>query len=248
MHVPHPVRLKNTPIIEAIVELRFYSAFPSSAIPGIIYSVLKDVYSEMFPLGTADVPESVRIQAPEMMYLPLYRLVGDKQVEVRVGPKVLSIIYHKHQNGKYPGWADYIFKELQYVLDKVKPLGLVNQVERVGVRTWDFFENDNIFDHLELSLMMEQKSIHNSPLALDWIVVENDFNNKITINNKINFATEEKVLEGSIIDIDTYIEEIPENFLESADIIIQEAHKLNKKLFFDILKKEYITKYEPEYE
>jgi uncharacterized protein (TIGR04255 family) len=55
------------------------------------------------------------------------------------------------------------------------------------------------------------------------------------------------VKSGSVIDIDVSSETLGENFSMDYQTVLIEAHELQKKLFFSLLKDEFITTLKPEY-
>ena len=245
MQPPHPNRLGITPIVESNLEIRFKSSVPNSAVPGMIYSALQKDYPEMEPTNILEIPESIRSHAPELQFAPLYRLVGDKKVYVSVGSNVLSIYYNKEQRGEeYPGWTSYIHGEVLDICNKINKLNIISQTTRIGLRTVDFFESINIFEKSELELNFDRNSILDDISALERNIMKDEFQNKVLIHSKVSRTVNSKIMHGSLIDIDTSLD-LNYNLFVSPDDVIMRCHKVNKTIFFDLLKKDFIDTLEP---
>lgn len=247
MRAPHPSRLGITPIVESNLEIRFKSALPDSAIPGMIYNALKEDYPEMEPTNVLEIPESIRSHAPELKYAPLYRLNGSKMVSVGVGANVLTIHYNRDMHGaQYPGWTSYIHDEVVSICEKIYAANIITETDRLGLRTADFFDSINIFEKSELDINFDSSSILSDVSKLEQNIIDGEFNSKVIVHSKTNRKIDNILKEGSIIDIDTSVN-LEYNLLSNPDDTIMNCHKANKKIFFDLLTKEYIDTLEPRY-
>ena len=245
MREPHPSRLGITPIVESNLEIRFKSSVPDSAVPGMIYNALRESYPEMEPTNVLEIPESIRSHAPELMYAPLYRLVGNRMVSVGLGSNVLTIYYNKDlHNGNYPGWTSYIHREVMDVCEKINAIDIISETTRLGLRTADFFDEMNIFDKSELDLNFNGSSILNDVSTLERNIVENNFDSRVIINSKASRKNATGIKNGSVIDIDTSIK-LDNNIFNNPNDMIMKCHKENKKIFFDLLKEEFINTLDP---
>lgn len=245
MKPPHPSRLGITPIVESNLEIRFKSSVPDSAVPGMIYNILREDYPEMEPTNVLEIPESIRSQAPELKFVPLYRLVGRKHVSVAVGPNVISIYYNKAQHGdNYPGWTTYIQAEVINICKKINKADIISKTTRLGLRTVDFFESINIFEKSELNINYDNNSILDEITILERNIIDDRFLSKIVIHSNASYKLHDKIQKGSIIDIDTSLD-LEDNLFSNSDDIIMKCHKVNKKIFFDFLKKDFIDTLDP---
>lgn len=102
----------------------------------------------------------------------------------------------------------------------------------------------NIFDKSELDLNFNSNSILNDVSTLERNVVENDFNSRVIINSKTSRKTGTGTKNGSVIDIDTSVE-LNNNIFNDPNDMIMKCHKENKKIFFDLLKEEFINTLDP---
>ena len=250
MKKPYPTKLQPIPIVSAVVELKFSSIVPSEAVFGMLYAKLSDTFPNITKLPILQMPLEIREKEPNLMYLPNYELYNDDNIiKISIGPKVLAVIFNKHEN-EYPGWTLYLQKEVQNIFKKAFETGIIGDIHRIGIRYTDFFE-DNIFEHINLSVKQETNNIaKNEKIQLTRQVCEGLFIHQINISNNAGLKIfDEQIATGSIIDIDTYIEHPSrEDFHSNYVRIIQDAHELNKEHFFKMLDEEYINgKYNPSF-
>lgn len=243
----HPTRLKNPPIIESIVEIRFNSSLPNEVVFGVFYSLIKDRYNEIEELNTAKIPKEIIEKEETLKFAPHYVLRSkEKSLMLMIGPKVLVFKYQKHQNSTilYPGWHDYMYKEIIDTLSQLTGQGYIKEVLRIGLRAIDFIEED-IFGKLKLSISMTGRELNKLEKSFRFNIKEDDFNNTIAISNSSLLMIKGQPNKGSTIDIDTSSEnKITENIQDYLSEVIKNGHEVNKDLFFSLLKDEYIIELE----
>jgi len=228
-----PKRIEPCPILEAIVELRFTSSFPHDAIFGIIYKEFKDVYPHVEALPILQLPEIVREKDPTLLYKPYYKLTKNDGFLFQVGARVISLI----RLAPYSGWSEFSirFKE---ILDKVEELGIVKSFTRIGIRYINSFKF-NIFDKVNISLSIKEQSLGSFDTFIrSDIVTGGKFISTLQIANNAKIEKSGEIIECSIIDIDTFIDNPKGDIWE----LIEEGHIEEKKLFFFLLKKDFLEK------
>jgi len=239
---PIPVKLEPTPIVSAVIEIKFIPLVPSEAVFGIIYPLLSKDYKKLNKLPILQVPNDIRERDPNLVFAPHYEFLDEDEIlKILVGPRVIAIAFHKTENNDYPGWTEYIEGKIFDIYEKVFSSNVVSKIDRFAIRYTDFFKS-NIFEHTEYKVSSNDKKdlglIEKIQISRNF--KEDDFNHNIVISNNSEFITNNKRELGSIIDIDTYIKNLSENFESNYKALLRKCHLLNKNQFFDILKKDYV--------
>lgn len=243
-----PTNLKNPPIIESVVEIKFNSSLPDEVVFGVFYSLLKDDgYDKIEELHTAKIPKEIMEHEPSLKFAPHYVLKSDeKPLSLLIGPKVLVFKYQKYQDStmEYPGWHKYIYGEIIRILSKLTQVNHITEVIRVGLRAIDFIEDD-IFNNLKISINMTGRALEGLDKSFRFNIKEEDFENTIAISNSSVLVIKGNTHKGSTIDIDTSIENKVDNDIQSyLSEVIKNGHEMNKNIFFSLLKDEYIEELE----
>ncbi len=246
MEKPYPLRLEKAPIVEAIVEIRFATSLPPDAVFGVIYPLLQKEYPIYAQLPIMQLPAEIRRKEINLKYQAYYQLHGDSPLLIGIGPNVISIGYSKYNADRivdYPGWTYYIADEASRVIKMALESLPAIKVERLGIRYQDFFESANIFDGTEPSFEFPHRTTQS--LMIKTAIVDNDIVHGITISNSANINIHMpdgsfKIENGSILDIDTAIENIKENAFNDIKYLLTCVHDANKELFYEILKKDFV--------
>ncbi len=233
-----PKRISPCPIVEAVVELRFDSPFPHDAIFGVLYNEFKKDYPNVEELPILQLPEVVRKQDPNLKFKPYYKLSKDKKSIFQVGARLISLI----NLNPYDGWDNFSGR-LDDVLKRVKKLEIVSFYSRVGIRYINGFDC-NIFEKINLSLSMGVRALTDVSTSMRLEIPTSRFVSTLMIANNAKVTKADTTTKGSIIDIDTFIE----NPKDDVSNLIKEGHLEEKKLFFSLLKKDFLEKeLNPEY-
>jgi uncharacterized protein (TIGR04255 family) len=234
------------PVKTAVVELRFTSSLPKEAIYGVLYNALRELCPESKALPIMQLPEIVRVQAPDLRWKPWYQLSGSG-LDVQIGPEVLGV--NCDCSNGYRGW-DFFSEMISKILVDVKDTKLIETISRIGVRYISFFENVNIFEKLKLSIHRDGKPFCCEKTTFTTLLTEGDFNQLLSLNNDAVLTSQNPPREekrGSTVDIDTFtMKEFPS--FEGVSQIIEEGHALEKKLFFSLLKEDFLESLNPTYE
>jgi len=233
-----PKKITPCPIMEAIVEFRFDSPFPHDSIFGIIYNAFREDYADVQELPILQLPEIVRKKDPLLLFKPYYKLASKDNFLLQVGARVISLI----SCNPYCGWS--VFSErLNNLIQKVAELSIISSYTRVGIRYINGFDC-NILEHINLTLNMRDKQISDRVTFIQMDCPSNSFISTLRITNNAKIKKESSNTNGSIIDIDTYIENPGSDLAK----VINEGHLEEKKLFFDLVKHEFVKKnLNPEY-
>lgn len=237
-----PIKLEPTPIVSAVVEIKFISSVPSEAVFGIMYPLLSKEYKKLNKLPVLQVPNDIRDRDPNLIFAPHYEFYDEiKNLKILVGPRVIAIAFHKTENNEYPGWTEYIQEEIISIYSKVFTSGFIERINRFAIRYTDFFKS-NVFEHTKYKVSSPEGGNLglNEKIQFSRNFQEEEFSHNIVISNNAEFIFNNKKEYGSIVDIDTYTENIDENFQNDYADILQKCHLLNKNKFFDILEKKYV--------
>jgi uncharacterized protein (TIGR04255 family) len=236
-----PKQITPCPIKEAVVEIRFESNLPPDATFGVVFNALKERYKTADQLPILQIPEIVRSRDPELIYQPFYRLKSEDSL-IQVGPRVLSLAVLE----PYPGWS-FFLPEILRVFNTVNELSFITQVSRLGLRYIDFFDED-IFGNINLHLEIYGSNAVTGETFVRTKLLKDGLNCNLQVGNNtvLNLGTG-KAKQGSVIDVDTFTQFNGPSFFDEVEQILEDAHSIQKELFFDLLKPEFLMSLNPVY-
>ena len=236
-----PQKLGLCPVLNAVVEFRVKFSMPNETIVGILYNELKDKYHELQNLPILDIPVSIRNSDPYLVHKPWHQLNSkDGKYLFWVGNQVLSLV----AQSPYQGWKDF-YPRIKEIRNKLDKLSLVRKYNRIGIRYTSMFDQ-NIFDIINLNINLEEDPITKDRANIQLSFDERGFTNTINITN--NALVEEQDDAKSIIDIDTSFSFPEEKVSDDINTIIEQGHEMEKKIFFRLIKKEFVdNNLNPEY-
>ncbi|MDR0689260.1 MAG: TIGR04255 family protein, partial [Spirochaetaceae bacterium] len=123
---------------------------------------------------------------------------------------------------------------------------IIDEVERIALRTYDVLEG-NIFGRVNAELTVNGNTLTSTPSSF---YTEFDQNNTHVVLNVSNAAiVNGRRTENSLIDIDcTHDFNCDSNqFFVSYKEALENAHTVNKQVFFGLLKEDLVKTYNPEY-
>jgi uncharacterized protein (TIGR04255 family) len=233
-----PKKITPCPIIEAIVEIRYDAEIPSDAIFGIVFREFKNIFpNDPIKLPIMQLPEKIRNNDPSLLYKPHHRLSDDKYL-FQIGPRVISL----NNTGEYVGWDSFSSK-MQYCFKRLIELDFIKKTKRFGLRYINFFNSINVFEKINLSVLLNEKKLEENKIFIKTALESNNFIEQLQVSNN----SKVKDNKGSIIDIDIYLEDDNDIKLNEIYNIAQDAHIKEKELFFYLLKDEYLKEFKPEY-
>ena len=237
-----PVRLNPCPIVEAIFELRFSSTQPWPTMPGSLYASIRDRYPEQRMLPLSQVPDELRRKEAAFAPLPLMQFLGRAFV-VQLGPRVVSLVTKQNE---YPGWRP-IVDELRWLLERVHETGIAAEGERLGVRYIDFFQSD-IFSNLLLEVRAGGRPLRDQERQITTVVRRGELTLRLLISNSaIVTLADGEPRRGSILDVDAWYGPLDFELFDKVMQRFEEAHLTIKRLFFGLLKPEFLDTFNPVY-
>ena len=231
--MPEVVKMTPDSLISTIVEIRFMSKIPQEAIFGLVFQSLQSEYPQNTTTELVQLPRKIRDEDSVLRYKALYGLNNDS-VTVNIGPKVLVFNCH---NG-YLGWKLY-YDKICSTLKKIENLNLIDTVERIGLRYVNFFEGD-IYPNLEATIDIMGSNYKRDSLSITWKYTAKEYISNLRIDNSATLNRDNNQKSGSVLDIDSFFEKPFQYDYDRLIKVINDLHNEEKKLFGDILKKEFL--------
>ncbi|MEY2485964.1 MAG: hypothetical protein QOH39_1612 [Verrucomicrobiota bacterium] len=237
-----PQRISPCPVVEAIFELRFSSGQPWTTMPGLLYTTIRDKYPEQLMLPISQIPDEVRRKEAAFAFLPVVQFLSANFV-VQLGPRVVSLVTKVNE---YPGWRP-IAEELGWLLERIQQTNIATEGERLGVRYVDFFKTD-IFSELLLELQTAGRPLKDEERQITTVVKYGELAMRLLVgNNVIVSAANGEPRRGSIMDVDAWYGPLEFELFNNVMQRFEEAHLAIKRLFFGLLKPEFLATLNPVY-
>ena len=236
-----PLRISPCPIVEAIFEVRFGSTEPWATLPGLLYARIRERYPEQVSLPLMQVPEQIRAQDPALQNLPLLRFKSEPFL-VQLGPKTVSLVTKQNS---YPGWPA-VRTELVWLLEQIQAAGFVLEIERLGVRYIDFFGGD-LFPNLRLDVHVDGQPLTGTQKDLTTVFRFARISARLNVTNGAIVAAAAGMQAGSVLDVDAWVGPQDAGRFEQALEQFAELHETTKRLFFALLKPDYLAQLNPVY-
>ena len=231
-----PKNINPCPIVDALLEVRFTSTINANAVFGLIYSVLQKDFQKVETLPILQLPDVVRASDPNLKYKPYYKISNENFV-IQIGPDVILISSFP----RYLGWE--IFSKIIFdVLTKIEQIGIINVIERIGIRYINFFEN-NIFEKINLKVSIGSNDVLCKNTIIRTEIEQGEYSSTLQVAN--NAIINGKI--GSIIDIDTFATKNLVTFFSKKNELINAGHLKEKELFYSLLSSEFLSTLNPTY-
>ena len=174
-----------------------------------------------------------------MKFTPHYKIKKDNFI-IQIGPNVFSLTNIKD----YCGWKNFSEKIFD-TYTKLSELKLIQKQFRTALRYINILPEINIFEKTNLGIQLNDEKLGKNQINF---MAEIPYEQGASNLKLINFAEaifENQLIKGSIVDIDTHVQlDKFESFKEA----IECAHTAEKKLFFNLLEKKFLTTLNPIYE
>jgi uncharacterized protein (TIGR04255 family) len=229
-----PISIDPCPIIDAVIEIRFTPNIDHNAVFGLLYNAIKNDFPGKVEPQTLTTIEHGK---NEITTSQIFKLTNEKYV-IQIGHNVLSISSYP----RYTGWSDFYDETINY-LQKIDEVGIISEINRLGMRYINFFEND-IFTKIKINATLDNKEIDYKNTQIKTEISHDNFTSNLLIANNIEVQNKT----GSIIDIDTYRMHSLEGFFKKKEQILKEIHDNEKELFFSLLKDEFVETLNPKYQ
>jgi len=233
-----PIEISPNPLVTSAVELRFASQMPSNSLfPAVYKAFLEDLPN--FELSS--LPPEIKVNNPLLKYAPDY-ILSNENYKLSFSNSVLAF---EHVS-EYQFWKNYfpfVSKSFQTFFKIVE----TEFIERVGVRYASVLDKTDNASQVLISVPSlglanyEQKfEHHRTTIKLDNISI------LLQIFDNAKAVKKDQSISGVYIDIDaSFNEKIKPN----GDVLkmIDRLHDEQKKLFFSLLRPEYLDTLNPKY-
>jgi uncharacterized protein (TIGR04255 family) len=236
-----PKKLANSPINEAIFEIRYDGDYPGEALYGLLFDIFKQFPNkDMAELPIMQLPKQIRDNDPNLRYQPFYS-VSDNKFAFSIGPH--SIVFSSLK--PYGGWEAWN-QFFAPIIATIQAIKIIKKVERIGLRYFNLFEV-NIFDHINAELTLEKQIITTSPCSFHMELDNENIHIILNVGNATNIKDVQT--HQSLIDIDCIrtLDCSSEQFFSSYKAVIEETHEMNERVFFGLLKENFLNTFNPEY-
>lgn len=231
----------DSPIQEAVFEIRYECLYPGEALYGLLFEIFNDFPNqEEHALPILQIPAQMRFLDPNFKYQPYYRAAKDG-FAFAIGP--YSIVFSALK--PYRGWKEWK-QFINPIFEKIEKKNIIRSVERIGLRTLDVFES-NIFDKINAKLIIEDNTIVACPTSFFTEFDHEDIHVLLNLGNAANING--LPTKNSLIDIDCiyWFNCEVTAFFSSYQNVLEKAHIANKKIFFGLLKQDLLSSLNPEY-
>jgi uncharacterized protein (TIGR04255 family) len=202
---------------------------------------------ERFPkqaeLGQAQIPDAARAKMPELRYAPTVVMHGEK-LSLHVGPRAFFL--SMSDSSEYPGWS--VYREmLTWVLERLRPQKVIRTPERLGLRYSDFFSRP-LRECLQVDLLVGGRSEIDQPLQVTSHLKRGNHICQVQITNHALLESPRGAKQGCLLDVDMGFTADPQLFWEQAVPRFDQAHLVQKEMFFrELLKPAFLDTLNPEY-
>ena len=237
-----PKEIYPNPLLAATVEIRFKSTLN----PANLLSTVYPKYIDTFPsLKEGKIPKEIKEKDDRFKFSPDFSMSNDDYT-VNFSNQVFSF----ESSADYKLWDNYssfIYQQL----DRLREIGIVEKVERIGVRYVSMFEGatplNQIFKNVPSSGV--KGYVENSIFHIFDLVPEK--NDKYRV--KLQIAKEAKAVKngeqkvGVLIDIDSSLSNYNSELDTKVYQIIDDLHSCEKDLFFSLLTPSFLSSLNPKY-
>lgn len=242
-----PSRLENSPLVDAIFELRFRPKSPAveDLLPGFLFLKFAGRYPTVTPLPLSSVPKEARERDPNLKFRPTHRMAGSGST-VQTGQRVLAL----SSGTSYPGWSKFS-AEIRDLLSFLFDTGLVDAVERFALRYINIVKvpEGNRLSQLDLQLAIRSQPISEEGMHLRVEYHQDEYVSILQIapTAEATFPDGSKV-SGLLIDVDTArpVEKI--DFWSTSPELLEVTHRRTKEVFFSVLTAASLESLKPHWE
>lgn len=233
-----PTEISPNPLVLSTIELRFFTQTSSIDLFPVVYQA----FSSIFPkFEVSNLPSDVKSSNPQFKFAPDYMLSNENY---RLSFSNTVILF-EHVS-EYQFWRNY-FPFVSNCYEKFFNLVKAEFIERIGVRYASVLDKTEGANQVLVSVPAigipgyEEKFEH-------YRTVAKVDNIKLLLQVFDNAKAEKKdqTISGVYIDIDASFDQKIEPTGKALEIIDQ-LHLEQKKLFFSLLKEDYIQTLNPKY-
>src|SRR5690606_21437599 len=202
---------------------------------------LKDEFPIVEETNILSIPEQIRNSDPSFAYQALYKVKNEKFV-LQIGTNMVAISSYP----KYLGWDEFS-ATCRKILEVIYNLSIISKVQRIGIRYINQFNGD-ISKEINVNLNVDNISGKTNIGNLAFNVKYQDTDFSSLIQYRVQSGEILSQVPITIIDIDTSCSLFHSSEIDYIWDRISEGHNVEKRIFFELLKTDYIQKLDPVYE
>ena len=233
------------PIIEANIKITFDINVEEEIFIGDLYKKLKSNEYKIEKLPILNISKEKREKNEKLKYQPHYRFESKNHI-VLFGSNVFIISIRE----------DYKEWELFYpcVAEEINKLAstktYIKSINSLSLKYLNFTK-DNIFNISNLNITLQKEEMKNNRINLAINFKNNSINTKINLSNTIVIVAssdekEKNICEGSLIDIESSINDFSGNFFENYKSQIEKLHRELEDNFLKFIPQEYLDSFTKE--
>jgi uncharacterized protein (TIGR04255 family) len=241
-----PAKLRKSPLLEALFEVRFVPVVPGAGdvLPGLIFGNLRSRYPKVEQLPVAAVPRAFRASQEALTYQASHRLQGSDGGSIQLGDRIGAV-----STTSYPGWEGFRSMILEF-LDVLGKTGLIKTLERFSFRYINLLAMSSEVKQLSL-LNIHVDLVGRAPNERGFVlraeIDEGDITSTVQIApNATAKGPNNLEISGLLVDIDTIVKSPTPTFLSAPKAELEEAHRAVKQTFFSMLTKDTLADLGPE--
>lgn len=242
-----PKKLNPAPLLISAINIKFDSTIPTEAVFGILYQNIQSSLGtfKSFPMPIINIPLEIRENDDNLKFMPVYTLLDEsKQYSIQIGGKIASIAYDKAYGKEYGGWRDYFRPEIEKFIACIDKSKVIKKIINLEYQNIDFFQDEDMFKNINIKIDYPTEC---TSKQLSFSESFEGITNNVNINCSVQAIVGNNNAAGSTIDIKTIFADSDIDINNTKEIL-EKMHESNKKLFFSIIKEEYINaKFNPEY-
>lgn len=231
-------------IKDAIIEINFESDYPNEVNLGVFFNVLKDDYKYTNrPLGTKQLSSnSINFNKEITLSLGGVSLFYNDKIKFQINNNSIAF----NCIGDYILWENYSV-EIEKVLKIIISTNIIKSFKRVGVRYISEYKKIDLKDSINFNFSFGFPDVVSNSYSFSSEFDLQNFKVVLNLNNNIPIVEEENITPTSVIDIDVIKMNLNINTFEHLYQIINEAHSLEKDVFFKLIREDFLAKLDPKY-
>lgn len=240
-----PKSIEPDRIKDAIIEVHFESELPNEINLGLFFRVLSGHYKySNKSLGTKQLTSnSASFEKEITLSLGGVSMFYNDKIKFQINQNSIAF----NCVGKYILWENYS-KEIEKILKLMLTVNSIKSFKGVGVRYVSEYINTDLVDSTNFSFSFGMPEVNSNNYSFRSEFDINEFKIVLNLSNKIPLVIDGHFTPISLIDIDVINNnfDIGNDFVKLFDII-NNAHDLEKEIFFKILKDSFLKILNPKY-
>lgn len=241
-----PTSLEKQTILDAISEIIFDGEEDIEVLFSKTYNILDEKGWDFEKMPIMNLSPEIRRNDKTFLIAPHYKFKKGN-ITIFIGPSIFAFSLTGLE--AYAGWQSYK-NNLFEIINDLKKVFFHLKMKQISMKYIDFFKEINIFDNLEIEINddfyhklygeCEDSKQFTKKFEHDGLHIQTTIENKISLN----FNNSKEIIKGSVIDIsiakmNIKLDEIMNDF--------EGIHDEIKKIFFNLLKDNFIESMNPKY-